>query len=671
MRRRFQILLLLALLAALAAAPARAAGPADLTGMSLESLLDVTVSGASRYEQRASEAPTYASVVTAEEIRKYGYRTLADLLRSLPGIFVTNDRNYSYVGIRGFQPAGDYNSRVLLLVDGHRVNNSIYDQAPIGNDFPVDIDLVERVEVVRGPSSSLYGSNAFFGVINVITKRAYDIDGAEISGSAGSWRTYKGRATAAKDYIMNGPAILVSGTAADSRGQDLYFPEYDDPATNNGVAEGDDRERYDSLFAKVSWGDFTLEGARGSRTKRLPTASFGTVFDADGTYTGDRTGFLDLRYEKDVDSGLNLMARAYYDEYYYWADYIFNYAPGDPDVINKDYAKASSFGAELKAVKTVRDRHRLTAGVEFRNDYRKDQQNYDLGFPPPFVDSHQSSKEWGAYLQDEFRIHPKLILNAGVRYDHYSTFGGTTNPRLGLIWTPREKTAVKLLYGRAFRTPTSYELYYGDYLTTKPNPDLRPETIRSIEAVLEQRMEGLGGSWKATVSAFHNRIDDLITMQPDPSDGLDHFGNNESIETNGLELELEGRLPGGIQGRASYAWQRAEYRHGGGTFPNSPKDMAKLNLSFPLLPGRLFLSPEAQYIGPRKTLPGKAQESVGGYTVANATLLARKLPWGLELSASVYNLFDKRYADPADTEHLQDSIPQDGRSYRIQATCRF
>ena len=140
--------------------------------MSLESLMDVTVVGASRYEQKSSEAPTYASVVTAEDIRRNGYRNLADLLRTLPGVFITNDRNYSTSGIRGFLPAGDYNSRVLLLVDGHRINNSIYDQAMIGNDFPVDIDLVERVEVVRGPSSSLYGSNAFFGVINVITKRA-------------------------------------------------------------------------------------------------------------------------------------------------------------------------------------------------------------------------------------------------------------------------------------------------------------------------------------------------------------------------------------------------------------------------------------------------------------------------------------------------------------------
>ncbi len=109
---------------------------------------------------------------------------------------------------------------------------------------------------------------------------------------------------------------------------------------------------------------------------------------------------------------------------------------------------------------------------------------------PATLDSRESSKEWAAYLQDEFRIHPKLILNAGVRYDHYSTFGGTTNPRLGLIWMPRESTAAKLLYGRAFRAPNSFEMYFGNVGGIKANPDLRPEVIHSYEAVLEQHANG-------------------------------------------------------------------------------------------------------------------------------------------------------------------------------------
>ena len=111
------------------------------------------------------------TIVTAGEIKRYGYRTLADILRSVRGFFVTYDRNYDYVGVRGFGRPGDYNSRVLLLVDGHRINDNVYDTASIGTEFPVDVDLIDRMEIIPGPSSSLYGNNAFFGVINIITRK--------------------------------------------------------------------------------------------------------------------------------------------------------------------------------------------------------------------------------------------------------------------------------------------------------------------------------------------------------------------------------------------------------------------------------------------------------------------------------------------------------------------
>jgi len=656
--------LLFLLLAALTAVPAVAA---DLLDMSLESLMNVTVVGASRYEQKITEAPSYASIVTAEDIKKNGYRNLGDLLRTLPGVYVSYNRIFPTVGFRGFLVPGSFNSRVLLLVDGHVVNNSVYEHAPVGNDFPVDIDLVERVEVVRGPSSSLYGANAFFGVINVITKRGGNIDGVEASGSAGSWRTFAGRATLGKEF-SGGAELLLSGSAAGSEGQDLYFPEYDNTATNNGVAENDDHEKYNSLFAKASWGDFTFEAVRAYRKKDLPTGQYGTAFDDDRTNAEDLSGYVDLRYEKDLANGVNVLARSYFDHFSYNGDAIYSF---DPSLVNKNRGDSESWGVELKAVAKVRERHRVTAGGEFRYDFRKDQQNFYEGISPANLDSRQSSKEWAAYLQDEFRIHPKLILNAGVRYDHYSTFGGTTNPRLGLIWMPREKTAAKLLYGRAFRSPNSFEMYFGNIGWVKPNPGVRPETIHSYEAILEQYAQGLGADWKFTAAAYHYRIKGLITLQADPADGQYFFGNNQSIEADGMELEAEGKLSGGIEGRASYAFQRAEYTDTGSTIPNSPKHMAKLNLSFPLLAGKLYLSPEAQYVGRRQNTAGKTQGTVQGYFVANATLLARELPWGLELSASVYNLFDQDYADLAGAENLQNSLPQDGRSYRIKATARF
>src|SRR4051812_3159242 len=152
-----------------------------------------SVYGAVKYDQKVTEAPASTTIITADQIKKYGYRNFTQILDSVPGFFTTNDRNYDYVGIRGFNRPGDYNSRVLLLIDNHRLNDAVYDQAPIGNDGPIDVDLIDRVEIIRGPSSSLYGTNAFFGVINVITKRGKDLKGLEVSGEAGTFDSYKSR----------------------------------------------------------------------------------------------------------------------------------------------------------------------------------------------------------------------------------------------------------------------------------------------------------------------------------------------------------------------------------------------------------------------------------------------------------------------------------------------
>jgi len=149
-----------------------------------------SVYSASKYEQKVTEAPSKVSIVTAEEIQRYGYQTLADILRSLPGFYTTYDRNYDYIGVRGFGIPGDYDTRLLLLVDGHRINDNVYDSLYSDRGFILDVDLIDRVELVRGPSSSLYGSSAFFGIVNVITKKGRDLNGTEVSAAAGSHDSY-------------------------------------------------------------------------------------------------------------------------------------------------------------------------------------------------------------------------------------------------------------------------------------------------------------------------------------------------------------------------------------------------------------------------------------------------------------------------------------------------
>ncbi len=163
----------------------------DIIDMDPGDLINVKVYSASKFEQKSTEAPASTTVITSEDIKRYGYRTLGDILESVPGFYVSYDRNDQFLGARGVN-LGDFNSRILLLIDGHRINSDLTDGAAIGTAFILDLDLIDRVEIVRGPGSVLYGDNAYFGVINVITRRASQVNGAEVSGSYGEFNTYRG-----------------------------------------------------------------------------------------------------------------------------------------------------------------------------------------------------------------------------------------------------------------------------------------------------------------------------------------------------------------------------------------------------------------------------------------------------------------------------------------------
>ncbi len=628
-----------------------------------------SVYGASRYEQKVTEAPSSVSIVTGTDIKRYGYRTLADILRSVRGFYVSYDRDYSYLGVRGFARPGDYNTRILLLVDGHRVNDAIYEQAAVGTEFPLDVDLIDRVEVIRGPSSSLYGSNAFFGVVNVITKTGRDIDGIEASGEAGSFRTFKERATGGKRGA-GGLEALVSGTLYDSRGQSLYFPEYDDPADNHGLSGNADRDRSRGAFAKVSRGDFTLTGLYQIRDKQVPTGYYGTAFGDPGNRTVDERYYADLRFERNTDPRTTVTAQVSYDWYGFRGDYVsvdnaLNPVPPH-HYANRDAVAGASWGAELRAVRKVFGAHRVTIGGEYRSLFRQDQKFFDVSPYAVHLDDRRSDEVWAGYLQDDVDIRRDLVLNAGIRYDHYRLFGGTVNPRVGLIWSPLETTTVKLLYGRAFRAPNAYEAFYNDgNLSMKANPRLSPEKIAAYEAVLEQFV---GDHLHLTAAAYHYRITDLIEQVTDDADGLLVFTNMKEVRARGFEFEAEGKLPHGVEGRASYMVQKTKDDLTGEELTNSPRHMAKFNLVVPLRQGKLFSGAEIQYTGPRKTRTGP---EAGGYTVANLTLFAQRILGGLEASASVYNVFDRKYGDPGGEELLQNVIPQDGRSFRGKITYRF
>ncbi|MEO1926715.1 MAG: TonB-dependent receptor [Gammaproteobacteria bacterium] len=612
-----------------------------------------SVYSASKYEQKVSKAPASISIVTAEEIEKYGYRTFAEILSSLKGIYNTNDRTYGYAGVRGFGLPSDFNARLLLLIDGHRYNDNIYQAFDTSGSFPVDIDNIERLEVVRGPSSSLYGTSAFFGVINIITKRGRDIEGTNITGSYGSNGTYKTRLSYG-NRLENGLEVFLSGSFYDSQGDDrFYSKERDEPEFNNGIYENNDEEQTKNLLANLSFGDFTLQGAYVYIDKDVPTASFETLFNHSVTSINERSAYLDLKYDHTFENQLNIISRLSYDYYRYSGKYPYDYPPV---TINKDLTKGQSWRVDIELTKTLWSDHRVTLGAEFQDNFEQFQTNYD---EEVYIDSDETSYEWGVFLQDEYSITDTLTLNAGLRFDHFSTFGDTINPRAALIYKPFEKTALKFLYGNAFRAPNAFELNYGD-INYAPSNNLEPEELETLEFIFEQY---LNNEIRTEINFFYTRIDGIISLVR-RADELLQNQNTGKVDSYGTEVQLEGKWENGYQGRISYSWQETKSQTTHKRLNNSPEHMVKVNLIAPVWENKVFLGLENQYMSGRKTASGG---NVGDFVITNLTLFSKDtLLKGLDLSASVYNVFDEKYFDPGSAEHIQNGIEQEGLTFRIK-----
>lgn len=632
----------------------------DLVKMKVDS-----VHGAAKFLQKAEDAATSVTVVTADEIQKHAYRTLADVLRGVRSFYVINDRNYSYVGVRGLSIPGDYNSRILFLLDGHRVNDNIFDGAYVGTEFPVDIDLIDRIEIIRGPNSSAYGTGAIAAVINVITKRGRDLKALEVSAEAGSWNSYKARISFG-DRFDNGLETLLSGSFYNSQGHpQLFYPEFNSPATNNGIAENADGDQSYSVFGDVIYRDFNIHVVGDSRTKHIPTASFGTVFDDPRTQTTDARRYVDAQYHHTFGSW-DTLGRLSYDWYGYHGIYVYDYAQTGipPYTENYDAAGGTWLDFQGDASRVFFKRHKVTFGTEFRQDIRQQQLNYDIQPYHLYFDSHLSNRLGAVYFQDKYSIRKNLALVLGLRSDWYGTYGNALSPRAGLHYTPTPNTDLKANYSWAFRAPNDYEAFYTGNNGNTANPSLKPERIRSWEVDVERRF---GKTYYVSGAGFLNQIDDLIQQSIDPLTGTPIYTNSTRVQSKGMEYELGAKWPGGLEGSISHTIQDTRCELTGVDLPNSPRQLAKANLSVPLIQKKLFAGVDAQYTSRTRTV---AQTQLGGFFLVNVTVFSRKITEKIDFSGGLYNLLNKQYADSGSVEHAEASIPQDGRSFRIKLTYR-
>ncbi len=628
--------------------------------LNIEDLLRVKVYSASRHLEEVRKAPSAVTIITAQQIRNHGWRTLGEALQSQRGFYISYDRQYTYLGVRGFLRPGDYNSRILVLLNGHRVNENVYGSAPIGTEVPLDLDLVDHIEVVRGPGSSLFGTNAMFGVVNIITRSAREESGIEVSGEASSFYGRDGRITlAGQKGRLSG---LIAGRLSLNPGQDrLFFPEFASPETNNGYAEGMDGARIGQIFADVRWRDLRLQGLVAQRSKKFPTGSYGTVFNDPRDAERDTRGYVDASYQRHFASKTDLDARVFYDAYTYLGTGDYQIPGATIQGIGR--ARADWVGTDVNVSRKLGTR-RFTIGGNYEYSIGIQQRNYSPGLPDLF-NSKQSS--WLAALYGEFEFHAfrNLKINAGGRLDWYSTFGRAVSPRVAFIYLPSDRAAFKYILGKSFRAPNAYEEYYADGITVAPAPvSLKPEQVLSHEALGEYSVR----PWLTfTADFYYNQLKKLIDQEPAPDAGLSYFVNDGSTHAKGAEFEAEAHGQSGWEAGASWSLSRATDDLLHTALENSPQNNLKVKMTAPLFK-QGFAGAELIYSSAMESYRGTR---VPPYALTNITFTSRPVAGGWNCSAGLYNAFDRRFFSPMGPNDPEAAIQQDGRTFRFKITYRL
>lgn len=571
----------------------------SLEQMSLEELMNVSIVGASKYEQKQNQVAAAVSVISRQDIRTYGWRTLGEALASLPGIYNTYNYQYDQLGTRGLGLPGDFNTRVLVTINGNRINDVTYDQGPSGRDFPLDIDMIERIEFIPGPGSAVYGQNAMMGVVNVITRNGSAIQGVEISTSRQTAEVMTQKRVTMGKLFDNGLDALISVSGLQSRGEDRFF-DYGSSGIS-GVAQRMDGENNKQYFARASLGSVAFDFVYGNRRKEDPTALYFSDPLVPGAYVQDRRLNTQIQYNDNfANETLNVLGRLYFGQYHYDNPLFYS---GDKSLLT---GYGNWYGSELRLLSTALTAHKLMAGVEYMNATDIHQTYQNFADATQNVAIHSVVTRVGVYAQDEWRITDTLSATAGLRYDHNSWIGYRLSPRGALIWQATPKLVFKTLYGRAHRAPNSFERDYADGVSQVANTRLRSEAVDTTEFVTDY--QALPNT-RLRASAYSWDMSNVVTLGVDPISGLSQYQqSNNKLLARGVELSSDTTWDWGGRLRASYGIQNVEQQ--GVQIPNSPYHLGKLNISMPVpvITG-LQAGYELQYYGERRTLNGTRVDS--------------------------------------------------------------
>jgi putative tryptophan/tyrosine transport system substrate-binding protein len=627
----------------------------------------------------AGQAPAIVDVITAEEIRTSGARTLAELLSQRVGIDVSIDR----VVPRGLNTTAStagitlVNHRTLLLIDGRPTNGLFFGDFLAGRELP--LEYIERVEIIRGPGSALYGTNAMAGVINVVTKDYADEPGPGVIGEYGTQSTRR------VDAFAGGGIPERNGN---------FFLRYFASGGANRPDRNDNLRQYFG-FARGQLGPLTLEAEGLDFARQEPGAEGAPT--PDDHINRSRYSF-GGRVDHPIDEQFRVTGRIYSNLY----ETRLQAVAGTPPRSAYDERRV---GEELALNYRPFDWLSVTLGGEVREEngeIRLAQCSPTSGttLVPNGCLLHQNV--YAAFLEDQIGLPYGFNLTGGFRYDDVSTSGGRLNPRVNLLWKPDQRTTLKVGYGEAFRAPSFFELrgaqQFGSGTFVLGNTRLQPEVVRTIEGELTR---AFARQLNVRVSAFYTRGDDLIS-QASATDliglcasglvspalaflcqvinGLPllppltrtniSFVNATRVEVVGLEAGAGGLIrdlpiPGELSYGLNYTFQDTQSRSPGipgqPDLPLAPRHKANVLFDYRPIP-QLSIFSHTRVVG-RQFADGAEKQSLERYVNENVNLVYR-LNRGLQVGVGLYNV-------GGDGRHEALGVPREPRTVLGQIAYRF
>lgn len=654
------------------------------------------VSIATGATQPISRAPAVASVITSAQIKQMGAIDLDQVLESVPGLHVAvSTRGYNPIyTIRGIY--SETNPQVLMLINGIPITNVfVGDRNLVWGGMPVND--IARIEVIRGPGSAIYGADAFSGIINIITKKAGDIKGTEAGARLGSFNSKE-------LWLLHG---------GNHGGMDIaYSLEYGTTDGQHKTIEADAQSGLDALFGgapffappaslapgEVNLGRKYLEarldvskqdwrahlGYQGRRDVQTG-AGVAQALDPAGSNDSDRLN-ADMSYHFTHIQNWDPTLELSYLDTNAESDLTL-YPPGafaglfPSGVIGNPYIYERHTRLNLSTFYSGIDKQRIRmgTGVNYSDLYKiKETRNFAIlpgGIPVPlgsivdvtdtaaFMNKHNRTDSY-LFAQDEWSLLKDWALTAGVRYDNYSDFGDTLNPRAALVWQSAYNLTSKLLYGRAFRAPSFAELYNINNPVALGNPNLKPETIDTLELAFDYQATD---KLRTGLNLFHYHMNDIIRPTPDPAPTTTITAQNTGSQKGyGLEWEVNWTITNTLRANANVALQRSKDLTSNVDAGNAPHQQAYARLDWSFKPD-WSLSPQMKLIGERQRVAGDTRPPLDNYTLVDVTLRRAKIKDNFEFAASVRNLFDADAREPSlSPGQIPNDLPLAGRNFYVE-----